>query len=65
MFDLYEVTLFLTAIDYIKHLGSLKIHSAFDFQSSGRQVAVPPVQTLQRFWDWFGLGKVYSAWTVT
>lgn len=33
MFDLYVVTLFLVAIDNIKHLGNLRIYSAFDFQS--------------------------------
>lgn len=49
MFDLHEVTLFLMAIDNIKHLGNLRIYSAFDFQSPGWQVPIPPVQTLQRF----------------
>lgn len=49
MFDLCKATLFLVAIDNIKHLGSLRVYSAFDFQSSGWQVPIPPVQTVQWF----------------
>lgn len=64
MFDLYEVTLFLVAIDNINHLGNVRIYSAFDFQSPGWQVPIPPVKTLQWFSDHFRLEKVYSACTV-